>query len=243
MKHAMLLIKMAVAYVVLLAISGFLFGATPSRVRGYAGGNTVGLRLLRNTLNWDQSTAEAFDPSNPPLLTAAAFVIVSGVLVIMTYGGKPKASASDWFKGGWRDSNPAGASDFHPHHIPRYPLAQWVIHASQTPLSPACADILVTEIDKVTPALFDRLKLDHQIDEKDGVELFERYLGVVCPECLNGYNGAQLMQMATPTALASLGASVTISTTGLWRRRLLEGRCPNCDSRRLYVLWRGITKR
>jgi len=91
MKHVSLIAKLVVTYIVLIIVGGFVFGETPMRIRGYAGGNTFAMRLIRNSLGMDEDTAIAFDPSNPALVTFAAFVIVAGVFLLRTHGRKHDA--------------------------------------------------------------------------------------------------------------------------------------------------------
>jgi ankyrin repeat protein len=153
------------------------------------------------------------------------------------------ASANEWFKTGWKNCSPASKSDFHPLYIPRYSLRELVDQAFSDPLSPACAEVKIKNLAEIEDAFFERLLTDeHRLERSEAIQLFYRYVGVVCPKCLSGYNGEQLVGFNMPKRMADLGASAIVTTGGEWRLRLNQGLCPNCDSTSFYALWRGTHK-
>jgi hypothetical protein len=116
-----------------------------------------------------------------------------------------------------------------------------VNQASSDPLSPACAEVKIKNLADIEETFFQSLTRDHQMEPAQAVELFRRYVGVVCPKCLGGYNGEQLLKFTLPhtaAKLAKLGASVPMYPAE-WQVRLNKGLCPNCDSTSFYALWRG----
>jgi hypothetical protein len=152
------------------------------------------------------------------------------------------SSASEWVKGGWKNSEPAGASDWHPLKIPRYSLRKLVEHACTDPLSPACAEVSIKSLAGIEKAFFESPLRHQQRDPAEVIVLFKRYVGVVCPKCLGGYSGEQLLQFTLPDTLRELGASGVLINSGDWRQRLSNGLCPNCESTSFYAVWRRTKK-
>ncbi len=154
--------------------------------------------------------------------------------------GTLKFLRSEWFKAGWKNCSPAGSSDFHPFQIPRYSLRKLVDHACSDPQSPACAEVQIKNLKDIEDTFFERLTQDYHMFPADATELFTRYVGVVCPKCLGGYNGEQLLEFTLPTTFTNF--ATVILNTGEWRLRLNKGLCPNCASTSFYALWRGTSR-
>jgi len=158
------------------------------------------------------------------------------------FGAKPRQKAPDehlpnlastWFRDSSRRHGPHSPTDFNLQRIVRCEVNEWATGVSADPQKVRCTEVRISSLSQATTKLFDAVKDKHGLDSNQAVKLFDEYLAGACPKCFHGITGNGLQMVAAGSQMAAvLGGGDSL-------RRLLSGRCANCESEVLFVVWHG----
>ncbi len=156
------------------------------------------------------------------------------------FGAKPKApdehlpsAASAWFKDPSRRHGPHSPTDFNLKRIVRCEVNEWAERISAEPEKVRCTEVQISALGQATRKLFEVIKNKHGLVSNQAVKLFDEYLAGACPKCFHGIPGNGLQLVAAGSQMAAvLGGGDSF-------KRLLSGRCVNCESEVFFVVWHG----
>jgi len=142
-------------------------------------------------------------------------------------------SASAWFRDPSRRHGPHFPTDFNLQKIVRCEVNEWAKGVSSEPQNVRCTEVQISSLSQATTKLYEAIKNKHGLDSNQAVKLFDEYLAGACPKCFHGITGSGLQMVAAGSQMAAvLGGGDSF-------RRLLSGRCANCESEVLFIVWHG----
>lgn len=145
--------------------------------------------------------------------------------------------ASAWFKDPSRRRGPHFPTDFNLQRIARCEVNEWAKGVAAEPQKVQCTQVQISSLSQATTKLFEAIKNKHGLDSNQATKLFDEYLAGACPKCFHGITGNGLQMVAAGSQMAAvLGGGDSF-------RRLLSGRCANCESEVLFVVWHGDKSR
>jgi len=148
----------------------------------------------------------------------------------------PVGKATEWFRTMEVRGRPRSPRDFvvvGDGGIPYSPIAEWFPKVSQDPWTTRMGIVPIKEMVTSLASLSLVLQKEHQVNDEDMQAVFDKYIGIVCIDCLAGISVDLLRTITT----YSKARGVVLSDNNVVR--LLDGKCHSCDFDHYGFIWFG----